>query len=344
VEEIEEDKLRTFINPALNLLWHQKSYFGKQDAILKNAKTGNIRYGVVFQYGGMDAMISAHNSGGFMPEDRTFFFSDVSGWDRRCALLRDVYDIRTRNFPRSKRLDWIIDNTVSSYLLLPNGDVVHKREQGNNSGSGTTTGDNCIMHQMVVEYFRILLSRNGFDPNLLCCDLYGDDILGSYPTCMVNDLYRRLYAQAYDDLGFDLKLSATGESRGPVGSSFLGAKVVKVGKRYLPSYPSKRLVSSLHQSVRGGVSVDEEFSKGFALMLLSWYDEIVFNTIRTKLVNLLATNIDGSFISMVRTNGVPTRSSTIYSFWLGAEEGFKYEYSYKDVIERAVFDETQGKI
>jgi len=299
-DDISAQKIRTFIIPPLHLLWWQKVFFSGQDAELKTARWGSVRYGVSFAYGGFHHLMQRHVG-------RIIYFGDISGWDRLLAFMREVYNLRRRGLKISSDLEsrfcWTVDNTVCAVLLLPNGDVVLKR-WGNNSGGGSTTGDNCIAHEIVTRYI-------GLD-NDYFADLFGDDFVGSCTT-EIGDWVRKVY----ELFGFTLKFMHRLTT--PVGVEFLGAKCVYYDGYYLPTYDSDRIYASMRISGDHHL-LDEEVSKYYAFLFLGWNDIELFEELSRILVLALKDEtIGGPMVEFLRQHGVPTRFQIIYNFWIGSE-------------------------
>lgn len=317
IADINANKIRTFIIPPLHLLWWQKVFFSAQDDLLKTSKFGTIRYGVNFAYGGFHLLMVKH-------KDRIVFGGDISGWDRLLPLMREVYDLRTRSFDRAElplHLEWTIRNTVNSILLLPNGDLVEK-DWGNNSGSGCTTGDNCIAHDVIISYKEEVYFRDFSIPTgLLLSDVYGDDYLGSIPIEFDFDVLaseRDIYAS----FGLSIKAGTDFKFTGPVGAQFLGATCVLYKGRFLPTYSSERIYASLVIS-DSRHDIDDEVSKFYALLHLSWGDRELFDEIDRILCCFLRdSKAEGPACLFLRANGVPTWISVVHGFWMGLESYF----------------------
>jgi hypothetical protein len=211
---------------------------------------------------------------------------------------------------------------------MPNGDVVEKVGASNCSGSGTTTCDNCIGHSIINEYGDKILEE--LHPELFNTeipptwpDLYGDDILKSFLAAMWETLkdgsfIRHLYSQ----FNLTVKESAFKIQLGPVGMTFLGAKVVRVGNYFLPAYNSERIFVALCLNIEDpGKSADVEATKAYSLMMLAWNDEELFFAIRNYLLALIRDE-SGTFLDSMRKRGLPSREEVIYAFWLNTEHAY----------------------
>jgi len=323
---INENKIRTFIIPPMHLLFWQK-VFGCADENIKKYQPGDIRYGITFQYGGYHRMIMAH---GDDPESLIWYTLDASGWDRLIPILNACWDLRRRGLtiPPSiqKFYDWMISNTISSYLLLPNGDVIWK-DWGNNSGSGTTTGDNCIMHQIISDYTKIYAQKRNFanidDHN---ADLYGDDNQATFPCIwegkdldLILESFKQILVDVYGHFGLTIKKHTCVVQKGPIGVQFLGATCTKHGDFYLPAFNSSRIYAAMTTCIDKH-SIDDEVSKCYALMHLAWNDIELFDILYNMLFSAMRdTSVQGSFLNSVRKRGLPSREEVINRFWIGTE-------------------------
>jgi hypothetical protein len=165
VEDIEEDKIRTFIIPPIDFLVKQKVLYTQQNQRLNDFKDRTwVKYGFVPQYGGFDDLFKRLESYDLL------WSSDISGYDRKLQVMDEVYKIRNKFLMCPPQLehvrDFVTEQTVRGTLLFPDG-YLYRRVCGNNSGSYNTTPDNCIAH--VIMMFRFLIKR-------------WHDIYGSFPT------------------------------------------------------------------------------------------------------------------------------------------------------------------
>jgi hypothetical protein len=331
IEDILDLKIRTYIIPPLELLFWQKA-FGAADEKIKKMQPGDIRYGISFQFGGFDRMI---RTGHGDPEDKIWYTLDVSGWDRLVSLMEECWKLRERglDIPPTIRpiFDWMIANTISSFLLLPNGDVVWKY-WGNNSGSGTTTGDNCIMHQIISEYTKLYvesLNIAALEEHL--AHLFGDDNLANFiHHWRKNEIlekcehFKDLLRFVYRLFGLTVKEAAVEVQLGPQGLKFLGGCCRKVGDFYVPSYDSARIYCALTTEIDGH-DFDANVSKCYALMHLAWYDDQLFDQIYNCLLRMMSDqDVDSPFLGMIRRSGLPSQHAVIHHFWCGAESGYPY--------------------
>lgn len=319
MDDIFNGKIRTFIIPPLHLLYWQKVFCAEADHNLIKYQCGDIRYGISFAYGGFHRFVSRHGPNIFL---RKFIEADVSGWDRVLVLLEHVWKMRKRGLKNVhpslwKFYDWVEENTLNSILLLPNGDLIRKN-WGNNSGSGTTTSDNCLAHQIIMDYLRIHLQDEDICHVLdLLADLYGDDSLASLLTQLTDDELKQIWIHVYSLFGMTIKPSQFKVSTGPIGVGFLGAKCAMVDEMFVPYYNSERIYSSLVSDIKAK-SEDETLGKWYALLHLSWHDEELFERISYAIVNAIR-EIDGPYSDHLHEHGVPSRDRVINSYWLGVE-------------------------
>lgn len=329
-----QGKIRTFLPAPLHLLWWQKAFWGPQDENLKKHQPFGIRYGVDLHNGGCDTLIKNHYRARDMDpiadmNKLVFVESDVAGWDRRFSMMKEVYEIRTHaqkcpvNLLRYRR--WVIHNTRKSLILMPNGDVVKKIGASNCSGSGTTTGDNCVGHAIINDYSDAVMALD-YPDMTTHTDLYSDDILKSFLDNMWDYLKDgSRFRDIYWEFNMIIKETAFHIQKGPIGMSFLGAKIAQVGNYFLPAYNSERIYAALCLNIENpNKSEDVEASKAYSLMMLAWNDIPLFNAIRDYLL-LIFKNCNGTFIDAMRKRGLPSRNEVIYKFWLNVEGSYKIE-------------------
>lgn len=323
VEEIFKDfKIRTFTVAPCEILYWQKVFTDDADNALALFKPSGIQYGKSFQHGGFHNMILDH---GENVMERTFIDADVSGWDRSIWLMDHCWKLRERGLAESlsqspmlrERFEWCKLHTVKATMLLPNGDLV-QRLRGNASGSGSTTGDNCIMHLIIQNYMDLIASQEmGISRDIWSKNIYGDDILksGLINSQTLLSLFRRVYAE----MGLTLKESATHTFVGPIGSTFLGARCVLYRGFFMPSFNKDRIYTAACCIIKKN-TMDEEASKVYALMHLAWDDDVLFNALRSALLNYIKNSNGeaGEFLKYLSTNGIPSRTSVLQS-WTGLE-------------------------
>jgi len=168
--------------------------------------------------------------------------ADVSGWDRRFPLMKEVYELRKRWYEVSGPMsdielqlhNYISRNMEHPYVSLNNGDI-YQRHCGNISGSGKTSSDNTIGHMIIEMYALITLyyNKHGLIPDYdlilkeTRVSLYGDDDLSSYNYLLFAnnvDEFINTYRDIYKTFGLEIKDKAFRYNFGTVnGLEFLGA-------------------------------------------------------------------------------------------------------------------------
>jgi len=137
---------------------------------------------------------------------------------------------------------------------------------------------------------------------------------------ILKDILRNMYKE----FNLTVKESACHVQKGPIGMHFLGATCRSIGDRFVPSYDSERIFSAFVTEIDKH-GPDDEVSKAYALMHLAWYDEELFENIRSFITTVLADKeIHGPFIDGLRTTGVPRRQKVVYGFWLGVEGAYSF--------------------
>lgn len=337
--DIFENKIRTFLPSPCHLLYWQKVFFGNQDEALKKHHPGGIQYGISFQYGGFDELIRSHYiAHGLDPikdiDKLVFVEADISGWDRHYAMMDEVYRIRSSlvKVPAyyQKYFDWTVENTKFSELLLPNGDVVRKVGASNNSGSGCTTGDNCLGHKLIDRYFDLCLFKKLGKTITTHVSIYGDDILKSFPLEALPILETGFMRDVYKQFNLIIKESAYKVQIGCLGSCFLGASVALVDGHFVPAYKSDRIYAAMTTNIdKPFRSMDLEASKYYSLLMLSWNDRELFDALRSLLCKMVQSET-GPFLDSLKNSGIPFWDDVVFGFWLNYEsvdkvglEGFK---------------------
>jgi hypothetical protein len=334
---ITNGKIRTFIIPPLHLLYWQKVLFSEMSEVIKSMRYDGVAYGIVFSGGGFDNLMKRFEG------CAQIYCDDVEGWDRLLPLLPLVYELKKHVLERNMKIafepyrdvcDWTIENTVNSTILLPNGDLIQKA-WGNNSGSGQTTEDNCLAHDLIKTFMALVMERElKVDMDYV---LYSDDAIdGISPGSeKFMPLKHKLYSQFY----MGLKAGASVVTTSPHGAQFLGATAVRIDHHgqqvYVPAYDSDRIFSALVMELKRHQK-DEQLTKLYSLMILSWNDVELFNHIRDFLVWFVSRNTNIGFARTLLKLGIPTRKSVI-KFWLGVEQSgtgsFFYGSGWREVDE-----------
>lgn len=315
--EIRENKIRTFLFTSLHHLYWQMVFGKNQDTGLCIYRSGGIEYGITFQGGGFDRLCKSL-------EGKYCHTWDVKGWDRKLPLMKAIWLLRSKFLKcpdwANRFFAWCAYHTVNSLVLLPNGDVVLKRV-GNNSGSGTTTGDNCVGHLIVNNYMDCILEAILNEDLDIINKIYSDDLIKALDYILSEEFVVDLYAQ------FGMEIQDFQVRFGPEGVCFLGAEASKIsyfGKHYyVPKYNIDRLNSSM-QWMLELQTPDEQCMKFYSLMHLGVLHDSFFSQIRSLILYVLSKKeYKGPFIDQLRRAGVPSRDEIILGFWLGLEASDK---------------------
>lgn len=311
-----EQKIRTFLVCCLTLILWQFCFTKLADAAMMRFNPGGIRYGYVFQFGGFHALMKQY-------EGYFVHTWDVKGYDRRLPLMSEVWRLRLKYIripdwakPYAR---WVARESCQGHILLPNGDVVFCAH-GNKSGSGSTTGDNCISHLIIKNYLDALIEigRNVYLDTKT--SIYSDDIISAYRFQLDEAFVKMVYSH------FGYEIQDFQVTYGPVGIAFLGARCFQkeyYGERYyLPAYDSARIYASLVQKIKKQ-TVDEEIMKAYALLHLAIEDHSLFHHIRDFLIaQLQDEHNNGTFVVALRKSGIPSLDQVCLGFWLGFESEF----------------------
>jgi len=163
-------------------------------------------------------------------------------------------------------MDWVIENILSSFLVLPDGSVVLK-ENGNNSGNVGTTNDNIIAHIIILAYALCKI----FGPNKelilkIIAALFGDDGVMALPHFTPDD-WEETFRNAYLDFG--LVLDPLVVSRDLEDHSFLGFRFKRFRNSWVPMYPIDRIIASFTYVIEQGMTDDDSLMKSLSLLLMS---------------------------------------------------------------------------
>lgn len=251
-------KLRLFEIPDADHGVRQTLFMGGQNERMCEKHAGHwIQYGASKERRGFHHMMKRLDKFTYIGE------GDVSRYDKNCNM-HIVYNIREKHLLINGVLytTWLSKNpsnvppdilhllamydytvwfTKHPHVLLPNGDIVIL-QTGNCSGSGSTTGDNCIFHVVIKIYecFRMLVKVFGPAAVLTKSEIdkywdfliYSDDFLGG---CMHDQLgispedIQNNQIETYAEFGMKLKETAvfyTTKKEGEridVRHSFLGS-------------------------------------------------------------------------------------------------------------------------
>lgn len=322
-DDIDANKVRTFIVPPVDHVFWTKLCYDKQNEALKGFWWS--AYGFNPYYGGVNRFVED------LSVHKHFFFYDVKGWDRLLPLLKMVHRRRTRNVPFGYKqfAIWCSTHCHSSFLLLPDGTVVFKN-WGNNSGSGTTTGDNILAHMYIL--FCALCEYYGDVQTALKCvaRIFGDDNAMSLPYLMPGgpEHLKATFIRVYGEFGLELDPLVYTQNIEDV--EFLGFKPKKVAGGFVPMYNIGRIVSAFRYTI-GKHTTQAAFSKAWSLTIMaSPGPEECFDAMCLVLSNICYRfrNSSDTVVQSFISYGVPKRHECL-AFMLGHEgaprwmEGFK---------------------
>jgi len=317
--DILEDKVRTFIIPPVHFMLAQMYLFQNQNENMK--MFSRSAYGFNPYNGGVNRIARRLEQNGF------FACWDVKGWDRLLPILEDVYKLRIEKYigTRWERLArFLADKTVRSNLILPDGTVIYK-QRGNNSGSGETTTDNILAHEIIFEYLLLEAYPDGDNPrlaeyirSLVVCYIFGDDIIASFP-CLPHDFEGRVRS-VYRRFGLELdpfRLSQNLEDM-----DFLGFYFRKLDIGWIPRFKVERLVASFCYSLTRTKDVSVAVSKAWTLTVMAAGDPSkAFDYMRQALscYRKLLANSDDPTVRAFVDPPLFTRSDC-FKFFLGLEQ------------------------
>jgi hypothetical protein len=233
-------------------------------------------------------------------------------WDRIFAMMSYVYKIRVVCIPPDPHLNWVVKNSINSYVLLPNGDVVYKT-WGNNSGSGTTTGDNILGMTYCVSHSFYELGCTTQQINEFVVYLFGDDVMLSHniPEDISDDQIEDAFRRTFSLYGVELDPFVSGRDLSQF--TFLGFSFAKFEDYWVPKYPVSRLAFAfLHE--HDASKPIAEISKMCSLMLMSAGNgPDIFNMFRDALLEVVI-NVDIAITKLLRCNNfaaVPTFTQVV---------------------------------
>lgn len=338
IDDLKNDKVRTFIIPPVNFLFHQKRLYLTQNEGLKGFWWS--AYGFNPYMGGTDALARK------LLVHKLFLFYDVSGWDRLLSILRTVYRQRNAYHDEDEKdlADYIAFNTIITYLLTPDG-LLFRKEIGNNSGSGNTTGDNIFAHFYVLALALLDLFEGDTDlVSKTVANLFGDDNIMSIPNPYNYSLdhIKEVFTRVYKSFGFSgldpFVIQDTLE-----GCEFLGFKFKKIEQGWIPCYNQERLVASFVFNIKKLPDDAARISKAWTLCLMAaGGDRETFEALRRAvgiyLRKLAIDNSDPSIRAYVKI-GPPSYQECI-SFYLGLESSLSDQYI--ALVDETVFMEVGG--
>lgn len=319
---VDEKKVRTFIPPPIDLLYWQLRFFSPGNENIK------MHW---WSYYGFNPFAGGVNRLGQRLLSKKFrFMWDVKGYDRR-VLLDHVLRRRARNLrnltPRQRlRLLWVIENTMKSFILLSNGDIVYK-SHGNNSGSGTTTPNNIevgmemIVYMLVVAYWRTHHKMPTFtDVIEQIIALFGDDCVGGVDEefrLMVDETFVR---EMFAHFGLELKMFVGGEDYPMEELTFLGFSFRKIDRYFFPFWDKHRLICAiLYDMERTPLFKYVQKFYSLLIMLYPHQEFDVFNDIYREFLVVHKDDPHPTVKVFVRAGTLQRHS--LLRFYLGLEAG-----------------------
>jgi len=321
-----EMKQRTFIIEPMSMLWQDKKIFGRQNEAIKDFWWS--AYGFNPYEGGVSRMADR------LSHFKRYWEWDVKGFDRLFPHMKDVQDLRCESIPDDPFKQWVARNKQISTIVLPNGDVVEK-SWGNNSGSGTTTGDNIIgmSFPIILAFLELGLNEVEID-SIVECFIFGDDVLGGDNINVSDEVFREVFVKTFSLFGFEFDPFVISHSL--EGMTFLGFSLHEIEPRvFVPIYKLPRLCYSFQHALTKGVHIDKELSKMISLMLMSaGHGEFVYNRFRDA-IEFALVRTSHPYVAKLFTKGLeyslPTFKATL-DWYAGNLEGLKnFEFLRKEV-------------
>lgn len=317
IEELIDGKIRTFIIPPVNLLYWQLRLFANQNEAMK----GHLwsAYGMNPFGGGVNRLAQGLLKFPFRG------CMDWSGYDRLLPFMKYIYETRVQHLlllddiPED-RVQWVIDNTVCSYLIDPEGDVFYKW-WGNNSGSANTTCDNISVGELLNIYAMVCIDESTTLDDLaneVEFHLFGDDEEHSctYRYRLLCDPdFMKSFAKS---IGMEIKFLHGGENYPLEKMSFLGYKYRCVNGFWIPRFDDDKILFSLIHTYKS-LTLDQYVCKIYSLVMLSFGTDVFPITCRfySDLLNSVKNSTNPVIKSFVM-KGVPT-PSYLFSFYTSCE-------------------------
>jgi hypothetical protein len=307
-----QKKMRTFIIEPTELLYHHKRIYGKQNLKMKMAWWS--AYGLNPYEGGTNRIAERINKFKYK------FMLDARNWDRIADWMGEVWILKNSCLSDDEFKQWVTDNNVASYVVLPNGDIIYKKH-GNNSGSGSTTQDNILGMSFIVVQ-SIAYCCDG-DPEIMenldkyvFCQMFGDDVVGGIE---LPPHYQEKFEEAirYIFLLHKHELDPFIISEDIGDMTFLGFGFEKTDFGYVPKYDLD-LISTSFIKLGDDISSEGELSKMICLTLMSvGHGEYVYNIFRDSTYNCIL-NVDSNLSRSVLYSGLPTYNDAL-AWTLGLE-------------------------
>lgn len=206
----------------------------------------------------------------FMSLDGDSFDAHVARW--HLIHTRELRD-KAMGFCASTMLEYIYDNIISSFVILPLGDIVQK-DTGNPSGSPNTVVDNTIALFRTICYIFVILcweqeiapDYDFFMENVILF-LYGDD----QNTGVSDQIASWFNPSAFKRIGLTMGQPFTGSENfvSLDELDFLGHRYVKEGCFILPAPDTSKILSSLKHGAKYN-DIRMHYLRACALYVESW--------------------------------------------------------------------------
>lgn len=319
IDDIKEDKVRTFIIAPSPAVYFGKVIWGDQNEKAKMVAWSS--YGFNPYHGGTHRMATKLN------RNRIKIHYDVKGWDRVLPIMMEVYQLRNAFLPLDRRMlekmiQFLTGNMMESYLVLPDGTVIIKLI-GNNSGGWNTTVDNIIAHFFILSHVLHFHFDGSSDIVDECvANLFGDDDLMSIPAYDGFDCFSNIEKSFRHVFGlYGMTLSPFRITDDIIGCEFLGFKIGMWNGFYVPVYDQARLLASFCYDIETKGNVGSACSKAWTLTIMcAAGDEFVFDFMCVVLERYCVALKDetDSTVQAYVTLGVPTREEC-FAFFTGME-------------------------
>lgn len=329
LEDLENNKVRTFIIPPLDFLLLQKHYFETQNRSMKEKHWS--AYGFNPYQGGVARYAER------LLIHKIFIFYDVKGWDRKLPLMEAVYKLRISfisDDDHARFAWWVADHIVSSILLHTDG-TLFKKYIGNNSGSGCTTNDNILAHCFILAYVLIILFKGDLQIVLaVIALLFGDDNAMSIPDPGVSDSdIESIFRSCYLDFG--LELDPFYVQHELEGVEFLGFKFHFFESVWIPQYNIGRLMAAYVYTIEKKQSDSISLSRAWMLTLMcAGNGREIYSLVASatqRYMDFLKDSTDTEVLAFRRI-GVPSFEETM-SFYLGRETSFDFSLFDYSILE-----------
>jgi len=311
ITDLDSNKVRTFIIPPADFLFYQKVLYLKQNEAMKMKHTSSYGFN---PYGGGTNILALR-----LLRNKVFFMYDVKGYDRKCPLMRECYDLRNAFAPPEliELATWVADNTVVSLLIHPDGTIVLKAI-GNNSGSGNTTTDNILTHDMMGNLYSLSLVEPHFeDVSLVYRQIFGDDCVGSVPLEYEHKI-REVLVSSFALFGYELDPIVVSQDLRDM--EFLGFNFGFRDGFWIPVYKQERLLASFCYEIQNK-RPSASLCKAYSLTVMAFGGDLdTFNEMRAVLGYHLEyyRNSHDPIIQAFVAMGVPSYSDC-FSFFTGLE-------------------------